>query len=150
MVQLSQPYMTTGKTMALPRQTFIGKVLSLLFNMLSRFVIAFLPRNSCRLISWLWSLSIVILETKRIKSVTVSTFYPSSCHEVMGPDAMIFVFWILSFKPAFHSPLSSSSRGSLLPLHFLPLYQYHVHIWGWWCLLAIWMPACDSSSPNFT
>ena len=92
MVQLSHPYMTTGKTIALTRQTFVGKVMSLLFNMLSRFVIAFLPRSKHLLISWLQSPSAVILELPKIKSATVSTVSPSICHEVMGPDAMIFVF----------------------------------------------------------
>ena len=89
MVHLSHPYMTTGKTIALTRQTFVGKVLSLLFNMLSRLVIAFLPRRKHLLISWLQSPSAVILEPKKIKSVTVSIVSPSICHEVMGPDAMI-------------------------------------------------------------
>ena len=84
MVQLSQPYMTTGKTIALTKQTFVGKVMSLLFNMLSRLVIAFLSRSKCLLISWLQSLSAVILEPKKRKSVTASTFSPSICHEVMG------------------------------------------------------------------
>ena len=92
MVQLSHPYMTTGKTIALTIQTFVGKVTSLLFNMLSRFVIAFLPRSKGLLISWLQSLSTVILEPKKIKSVTTSTFSPSVCHEVIGLDAMIFIF----------------------------------------------------------
>ena len=89
MVQLSHSYMTTGKTIHLTRQTFVGKVISLLFNMLSRLVIAFLPRSKCLLISWLQSLSAVILEPKKIKSLTVS---PSICYEVMGPDSMILVF----------------------------------------------------------
>ena len=97
-VQLSHPYMTTGKTIALTRRTFVGKVTSLLFNMLSKLVITFLPRSKRLLISWLKSPSAVILEPKRIKSATVS---PSIFHEVMGPDAMIFVFWMLSFKPTF-------------------------------------------------
>ena len=101
LVQLSHPYMTTGKTIALTRWTFVGKVLSLLFNMLSRLVIAFLPRSKCLLISWLQSPSTVILEPKKIKSVMVSIVSPSICHEVMGPDAMILVVWMLSFKPAF-------------------------------------------------
>ena len=92
MVQFSHPNMTTGKTIALTRQTFIGKVMSLLFNMLSRFIIAFLPRSKHLLISWLQSLSAVILEPKKIKSVTVSIVSPSVCHEMMGSDAMIFVF----------------------------------------------------------
>ena len=88
----SHPYMTTGKTIALTRQTFVGKIMSLLFNMLSRLVIAFLPRSKCLLLSWLQSPSAVILEPKKIKSVTVSTVSPSICYEVMGPDAMILVF----------------------------------------------------------
>ena len=91
-VQLSHPYMTTGKTIALTRWTFAGKVMSLLFNMLSRLVITFLPRSKCLLISWLQSPSAVILEPPKINSDNVSTVSPSICHEVMGPDAMIFVF----------------------------------------------------------
>ena len=91
-VQLSHPYMTTGKTIALTRRTFVGKVMSLLFNMLSRLVIPFLPRSKRLLISWLQSPSAVILEPKKMKSDTVSTVSPSICHEVMGPDAMILVF----------------------------------------------------------
>ena len=90
MVQLTHPYMTTGKTIALTRQTFVGKVMSLLFNMLSRLIIAFLPRSKCLLISWLQSLPAVILEPPKIKSTTVSIVCPTVCHEVMGPDAMIF------------------------------------------------------------
>ena len=97
-VQLSHPYMTTGKTIALTRQTFVGKVMFLLFNMLSRLVITFHPRSKCLLISWLQSPSAVILEPPKIKSVTVS---PSICHEVIWPDALILVFWLLSFKPTF-------------------------------------------------
>ena len=92
MIQLSHPYMTTGKTMVLTRWTFVGKVMSLLFNRLSRLVIAFLPRSKRLLISWLQSPSTVILEPKKIKSITVSIVSPSICHEVMGPDAMILVF----------------------------------------------------------
>ena len=91
-VQLSHPYMTTGKTIALTRQTFLGKVMSLLFNMLSRLVITFLPRSKHLLISWLQSPSAVILEPQKIKSDTVSTVSPSISHEVMGPDAMILSF----------------------------------------------------------
>ena len=83
--------MTPGKTIALTRQTFVDKVMSLLFNMLSRSIIAFLPRSNYVLISWLQSLSAVILEPKKIKSVTVSIVSPSICHEVMGPVAMILV-----------------------------------------------------------
>ena len=93
LVQLSHPYMTTGKTIALTRWTFAGKVMSLLFNILSRFVIAFLsPRSKHLLISWLQSPSAMILEPPKIKSVTVSIVSLSICHEVMGPDAMILVF----------------------------------------------------------
>ena len=119
-VQLSHPYMTTGKSIALTRWTFVSKVMSLLFNMLSKLVIIFLPRSKHLLISWLQSPSAAISEPKKIKYVTLSTVSPSVYHEVMGPDAMIFVFWMLSFKSSFHSPLSLSSRGSLVPLHFLP------------------------------
>ena len=91
-VQLSHPYMTTGKTIALTRQTFVGKVMSLLFNMLSRLIITSLPRSKHLLISWLQSPSAVILEPPKIKSDTVSTVSPSICHEVMGPEAMILSF----------------------------------------------------------
>ena len=97
MVQLSHPYLTTGKTIALTRQTFVGKVVSLLFNMLSRFVIDFLPRSKC-LFNFM---ATVILEPLKIKSVTVCIVSSSICHEVMGPGAMIFIYWMLSFKPAF-------------------------------------------------
>ena len=92
MVQPSHPYMTAGKTIALTRQMFVGKVMSLLFNMLSRLVIAFLQRSKRLLISWLQSPSAVIVEPKKIKSVTVSIVCPSICHEVVGLDAMILVF----------------------------------------------------------
>ena len=92
MVQLSHPYMTTEKTIALIRWTFVGKVMSLLFNMLSRLVIAFLPKSKCLLMSWLQSPSAVILEPKKINSVTVSIVSPSICHEGMGPNAMVLVF----------------------------------------------------------
>ena len=91
-VQLSHPYMTTGKTIALTRRTFVEKVMSLLLNMLSKLVITFLPRSKRLLISWLQSPSVVILEPPKIKSDTVSTVSPSICDEVMGPDAMILVF----------------------------------------------------------
>ena len=100
-VQLSHPYVTTGKTVALTIWTFVSKVMSLLFNMLSRFVTAFLPRSKHLLISWQQSPSTVIMEPKKIKSLIVSIASPSFCHEAMGSDAMILVFWMLSFKPAF-------------------------------------------------
>ena len=91
-VQLSHPYVTTGKTIALTRRSFVGKVKSLIFNMLSRLVITFLSRSKHLLISWLQSPSAVILESKKIKSFTVSIVCPSICHEVIGPDVMILVF----------------------------------------------------------
>ena len=113
MVQLSHSYMTTGETIALTIWIFVGKIMSLLFNMLSRFVIASLPRSKCLLISWLESASTVILEPKKRKSEKRKKkichcfhffFFHSICHEVVGPDAMILVFQMLSFKPTF--PLS--------------------------------------------
>ena len=112
-VQLSHPYMTTGKTVTLTRQTFVSNVMSLLFSMLSRLVITFLPRSKCLLISWLQSPSAVILEPPKIKSDTVSTVSPSISHEVMGPDAMILVFRMLSFKPTFS--LSSFTFSEITP-----------------------------------
>ena len=117
MVRPSHLHMTTRKTISLTIWTFVSKVMSLLFNMLSRFIIAFLPRSKHLLISWLQSLSTVILEPRKIKSVTVSTFSSCICHEVMGADAMILVFecWVLS--QLFHS-LSPLSRSSLVPLSF--------------------------------
>ena len=104
-VQLSHPYMTTGKTTALTRWTFVGKVMSLILNMLSSLVIIFLPRGKRLLISWLQSPPVVILEPPKIKSATFSTVSPSICYEVMGPDAMILVLWMLKanfFTLLFH------------------------------------------------
>ena len=139
-----------GKTLVLTIQTFVSKVMSLLFNMLSRLVIAFLPRNKCILISWLQSPSTVILKPKKRKSVTASIFSPSFCHEVIGPDAIILVFRMLSFKPAFSlssfifiSRLSSSSSLSTIRVvssTYLRLLVFFP---------AILLPACDSSSPAF-
>ena len=100
-VQLSHPYMTTGKATTLTRWTFVSKVLSLLFNMLGRFVIAFLPVTKHLWISWLQSLSTVILEPRKRKSATVSIVSLSICNEVMGLDAMIFIFWMLRFISVF-------------------------------------------------
>ena len=116
-VQLSHPYTTTGKTIALTRRIFVGKVKSLLFNMLSWLIITFLSRSKHLLISWLQSSSAVILEPRKIKSLTIS---PSIYHEVMGSDAIILVSecWVLC--QLFHSLLSLASRGSLVLLHFLP------------------------------
>ena len=151
MVQLSHPYMTTGKTVAaLTVWTFVGKVMSLLFNMLSRLVIAFFPRSKHLLIAWLQSLSIVILELKKIKSCHCFQFSPSICHEVMGPDAMILVFSMLSFKPAFSCSsftfikrLFSSSWLSVVRV-ISPAYLRLLMF-----LPEILIPACDSSSLAF-
>ena len=150
MVQLSHPYMTTGKTIALTTQTFVGKVMSLLFNMLSRLVIIFLPRSKHLLISWLQSPSAVILEFKKIKSVSVSIVAPSICHEVMGRDAMILAFWMLSFKPTFSlssftfiKRLFSSSLLSAIRVVSSAYLRLLIF------LLAILIPAYASSSPAF-
>ena len=120
--------MTTGKTIALTRRIFVGKVMFLLFNMLSRLVITFLPRSKHLLISWLQSPSAVILEAPPSKSDTVS---PSICHEVWDwmPWSLFSACWALS--QLFHSPLWLSSTGFLV-LHFLPKGWYHLHIWGYW------------------
>ena len=149
-VQLSHPYITNGKTIALTRWTFVGKVMSLLFNMLSRLVLTFLLRSKRLFISWLQSPSAVIWEPKKIKSDTVSTVSPSISHEVMGPDAMILVFWMLSFKPTFS--LSSFtfikklfSSSSLSVVRVLSSACLRLLIF----LLAILIPACASSSPAF-
>ena len=119
MVRLSHPFMKTGKTTALTRWTSVGKAMSLLFSMLSMLVIVFLPKSKCLLISWLQSPSAMILEPKKIKSVTVSTVSPSICHEVMGPDTMILVSECRILSQFFQSPLSLSSRSFLI-LCFLP------------------------------
>ena len=146
-VQLSHPYMTTGKTIALTIWTSVGKVMSLLFNMLPRLVITFLPRSKQLLISWLQSPSAVILEPKKIKSVTVS---PSICHDVKGSDAMILIFLILSFKPPF---LFSSftfikrlySFSLLSAIRVVSSAYLRLLIF----LLAILIPACALSSLAF-
>ena len=142
--QLSHPYMTTGKTIALTRWTFVGKVLPLLFNMLSRLVITFLPRSKHLLISWLQSPSAVILEL--LKSAIVSTVSPSICHEVMGPDAMILVFWMLSFKPTFSlSSFTFSKR--LFSSSFSAIRMVSsAYLKLWIFLPAILIPACASST----
>ena len=150
MVQLSHPYMTTEKTIALTRWTFVGKVMSLLFNMLSRLVIAFSPRSKHLPISWLQSPSAVILEPKRIKSLTVSIVSPSIYQEVMGLDAMIFIFWTLNFKPTFS--LSSFtfikrlfSSSSLSAIRVVSSAYLRLSIF----LPAILIPAYASSSLAF-
>ena len=141
MVQLSHPYMTSRKTIAL---TFVSKVMFLLFNTLSRFVIAFLPRSKHCLISWLQSPSTVILEPKNMKSVTASTFSPCICHEVIGPDAIILVFKVVFQASFFILLFSPSSRVSLVPLHFLPLEWYSVYL-----RLLIFLQGYSISSKGF-
>ena len=148
MVQLSQPNVTTGKTIALTIQTVVSKMMSLLFNTLSTFVIAFLPRSK-HLISWLQSPSTVILEPKKRKSVTASTLSPSICHEMMGLHAMILVFFIFSFKLTFS--LSSSTliygffSSSLLSAIRVVSSAYLRLLF----LLPNLIPACNSSSLAF-
>ena len=147
-VQLSHPYMTTGKTIALTRRTFVDKVMSLLLNMPSGLVITFFPRSKRLLISWLQSPSAVILEPKKMMSATVSVS-PSIYHKGMGPDAMILVFWMLSFKPTFSlssfifiKRLLSSSLSAIRVVSsaYLRLLIF---------ILAILIPAYASSSPVF-
>ena len=128
-VQLSHPYMTTGKTTALTRWTFVGKVMSLLFNILSTMVITFLPRSKHLLISWLQSPSVVILEPRKIKSDTVSTVSPSISHEMMGPDAVILVFWMLSWLFTF-SKYPRRAPGWLLIQSLKWCLQDHLGVTG--------------------
>ena len=139
MVQLSHPHMTTG-----------NEVMFLLFNMLSSLDRAFLPRSKCLLIPWWQSPSAMILEPKEIKSVTVSIVFPSICHEVMGLDAMIFVFWMLNFKPTF-----SLSSFTFLKRFFTfsSLYAIKVGSSAYLRLLfflAFLIPASASSTWHFT
>ena len=146
-VQLSHPYMTTGKTIALNRQTFVGKVMSVLFNMLSMLVIGFLPRSKHLLMSWLQSPFAVVLEPNKIKSVTVPIVSPSICHEVMGPDAMILVFRMLSFRPTFsHSSFTFIKRlfrtSLLSAIRVVSSAYLRLLIY----LPVILIPACASSS----
>ena len=148
--QLSHWYMTTEKTIALTRQTFVGKLMSLVFNMLSRLVRAFLPRSRHLLISWLQSPSAVILEPPKIKSDTVPTLSPSISHEVMGPDAMILVFWMLSFKPIF----SLSSFTFIQRLFSYSLLSAIKVVSSAYLRLLVFLPevlitACTSTSPVF-
>ena len=153
--------MNTGKTIVLTIWTFVGKVMCLLFNMLSRVVTAFLSWRKHLLISWLQSPSAVILDPKTIKSIIISIVAPSICHEVMGTDAMIFFFWLLSFKPAFSlfsfTVIKSSSSLSairvvssaylrlliFLPAILIPACAFHSsishddHMW------SVWLVFCD-------
>ena len=147
--QFSHPYMTTGKTIALTRWTFVDNVMFLLFNMLSRFVIAFLPRSKCLLISWLQSPSAVILEPRKIKSATVFTVSPSIYHEVVGLDAMILIFWMLSFKWTFSLCsfilIKSLFSSSFSAIRVVSSAYPRLLIF----LLAILIPTCASSNPAF-
>ena len=127
----SHIHTTTGKSIALTRRTFVGKVMSLLFNMLSRLAINFLPRSKHLLISWLLSPSTVILEPKKIKFITVSILSPSICHGMMGPGAMIFIFWMLSFKPTL-SLSSFTFIKKLFSSSSLSSMWCHLHMWGYW------------------
>ena len=134
-IQLSHPYMTTGKTIALTRRTFVYKVMSLLFNMLSRLVITFLPRSKRFLISWLQSPSAVILEPKKIKSATASTVSPSICHEVMGSDIiwyLSFSLWLTSLSMivprSFHVAANSLMKKEWNKLPYCCFYSYYLNI----------------------
>ena len=148
-VQLSHPYMTTGNIITLTRQTFVGKVMSLLFNMLSRLVITFLQRSKRILFSWFQSPTAVILEPPKMKSDTASTVSLSISHEVMGLDAVISVFWMLRFKPTF----SLASFTFIKRLFSFSLSAIRVVYSAYLRLLiflpAILIPACASSSPAF-
>ena len=132
MVQLSHPYMIPGKTIALTRWTFVSKVMSLLFNMLFRLVIAFLLRSKHLLISWLQSLFAVIWDPRKIQSVTASIVSLSICHEVMGPDAMIFTFWMLSFKPTFSLSYFLFIKKLFSSSSLAAIGSCHRHICGYW------------------
>ena len=152
--QLSHPYMTTGKTVALTRWIFAGKIMSVFFNMLSRLVIAFLPRSKCLLISWLQS-PLAVIRGPKINSVTVYIVSLSICHEVMGSDAMIFVFLKLSFKPAFFTLLFHFHQDALQSL-FASCHQAETQKPGGICisdvlifLPAILIPAYVSSNLAF-
>ena len=158
MVQLSEPYKTTRKTTALTIRTFVGRVMSLLSNTLSRFAIALLPRSNRLLISWLQSPSTVTLEPNKRKSVTTSTFSPSICHEVMGLDAMILVFLIFSFKPALSLSsftviqrlLSTSSLSAIRVVSSVYLSCWYFSHLSWFQLLThpAWhFPWCAQSCP---
>ena len=130
MIQVSHPYMATGKTIALARWTFFGKVMSLLFNVLSRLVITFLPRSNCLLISFLQSPPAVIFKPPKTKSLTVSIVSSSICHEVMGPNAMILVFWMLSFQ--LFTLLFHFHQEALYFFAFCHKCGCYLYIWGYW------------------
>ena len=120
------------KIIALTRQTFVNKVIALFFNMLFRFVIAFLPRSKCLLISWLQSLSTLILEPKKIKFITSFTFPPFICHEMMGQEAMILVFWMLNLQPAFSVSSFTLIKRLFRSSSLSAIRWCHLRIWGCW------------------
>ena len=127
------------------------QMMSLLLNTMSRFVIAFLPRGRRLLISWLQSPSPLILEPKIIKSVSAFTSPLFIYHEVMRVDALILIFWMLRFSQIFHSPPSAATRGSLVPLHVLPLEWYRLHMWGcWYFSQQPWFQLVISPAGHFT
>ena len=130
-VQLSHPYMTTWKTIALTRQTFVGKVMSLLYNILFRLIITFLPSSKHLLISRLQSPSVVILEPQKISEHCFHCF-PIYLHEVMGPDAMIFVFWMMSFKPTFSLSTFTCIKMLFSSSSLSAIRWCHLHVWGYW------------------
>ena len=141
--------MTPGKTIALTRQTFVSRVMSLSFNMLSRSVIAFFPKSKCLLISWLQSPSVVILEPKKIKSVIVCTFSLSVCHEVMGPDGMMFIFECC-FKPAF-SPSCFTPIKRFFSSSSLSAIRVILSTWGcWYFSLQSWFQLVLHPAQDFT
>ena len=152
MVQFSDPNMTTGKFRAWTKPTLVGKAMSLLFNTLSRFVIDFFSRSKHLWVSELQSLSVVILEPKKIKPVSVSIVFPSICHEVMGMDTMILVFWMLTYKPNVSLFSFTLIKGLFSSSCFLPLERHHLHNWDccyfsqyFWFQLVITYPSnsCD-------
>ena len=150
MVQLSHPHMTVGKTIALTIWTFVAKWCLCFLKHCLGLTYTCSSKEQASLISWLQSLSALILEPKKMKSDTVYTFFPSICHgsdKDWMPSSSFFEFWVLN--QLFNAPLSLSSRGSLVPLHFLPLKWYHLHLWDLLFLRAILIPACDSSSLAF-
>ena len=149
--QLSHPNMTTGKIRALTRRAFVDKVMSLLFNVLSRLIITLLPRSKRLLISWLQSPFAVILEPQKIKSDTASTVSPSISHEVMGPDAMILVFWMLSFKSTFSlSSFTSIKRlfisSSLSAIRVVSSAYLRLLIFLLAILIPAWLPPAQCFS----
>ena len=144
--------MTTGKTIVLMIWIFVGKVMCLLLNTLSRFLITFLPRCKCLLISWLsQSLSAVILEPKKIKSVTASIFFHSICHEMMGPDAMILFSLMLSFMPTFSVSSFILIKRFFSSSSLVPLEWYYLRIWGCWYFSQLsWLQLVIHAALHFT